>query len=65
MQVMLSKGDPVALQKLGQAINIALAKASNRPLQPLSSNVNQVPFLQLPHHRHIPHTLHSIRAWYV
>ncbi|KAA6426372.1 MAG: ATP-dependent DNA helicase PIF1 [Trebouxia sp. A1-2] len=39
--VMLSHGDPVALQKLGQAINASLAKAANRPLQSLSSNIHQ------------------------
>ncbi|DBA78175.1 hypothetical protein WJX79_002289 [Trebouxia sp. C0005] len=41
VQVMLSHGDPVALQKLGQAINASLAKAANRPLQSLSSNIHQ------------------------
>ena len=42
MQVMLSHGDPAAVQKLGQAINASLAKAASRPLQSLSSNIHQV-----------------------
>ncbi|DBB11144.1 TPA: DNA helicase, variant 2 [Trebouxia sp. C0006] len=42
VQVMLSHGDPAAVQKLGQAINASLAKAASRPLQPLSSNIHQV-----------------------
>ena len=42
LQVMLSHGDPVAVQKLGQAINASLAKAASRPLQSLSSNIHQV-----------------------
>ncbi len=42
LQVMLSHGDPAAVQKLGQAINASLAKAASRPLQPLSSNIHQV-----------------------
>jgi len=42
LQVMLSHGDPIALQKLGQAMNASLAKAANRPLQSLSSNTHQV-----------------------
>lgn len=41
VQVMLSNGNPESLSKLGKAINIILGKASNRPLQPLSSNVQQ------------------------
>ncbi len=42
LQVMLSQGDPAAVQKLGQAINASLAKAASRPLQSLSSNIHQV-----------------------
>ena len=42
LQVMLSNCDPGSLSSLGRAINITLGKASSRPLQPLSSNVQQV-----------------------
>ena len=42
MQVMLSNGDPAALQQLSKALNVSLAKAAVRPLQSLSQNAKQV-----------------------
>lgn len=43
LQVMLSNCDAASLSSLGKAINVTLGKASSRPLQPISSNVRQVP----------------------